>query len=256
MSIKSLYRQTRGTIDSVFIRFFCRPALCMWYQTIRPWMNVVVDNFISLTCPPGSPSFRRSVPGFREVGGAVQHGARHRLHLCQSVGSHHAHAGKQRQHIHQGKEKGRSSRWGNEMHTRVYFIVKDNRNFLCWIFRFWIRISAIKMTVYTQWERPPSSEIKTWQAPEEWIHRGDAHTQKSSQLVLPVVSGTGSSFLCVTDFYIGCFSRMECDQWCHCHFNKITLHVSSSVGTWTEVTLKSSLALSGSPRCLMATYRA
>lgn len=67
-------------------------------------MNVVIANFISLTSPPASPSFlfsfRRSVPGFREVGGAVQHGACRRLHLRQSVGGHHAHAGEQRQHLH------------------------------------------------------------------------------------------------------------------------------------------------------------
>lgn len=47
-------------------------------------------------------SFRCSVPGFREVRGAIQHRARCRFCLSQSVRSHHAHAGKQCQHLHKG----------------------------------------------------------------------------------------------------------------------------------------------------------
>lgn len=63
----------------------------------------------SLSVAPPS-SFRRSVPGLGEAGGSVQHGAGRRLHLSQSVRGHHAHAGEQRQHLHQGTEGGKKKK--------------------------------------------------------------------------------------------------------------------------------------------------
>lgn len=76
------------------------------------WVSVVTKNIprpdIYLSMSPPS-SFRRSVPGVGEARGAVQHGARHRLHLGQSVRGHHAHAGEQRQHFHQGMKEGKQT---------------------------------------------------------------------------------------------------------------------------------------------------
>lgn len=63
--------------------------------------NLFHSVILSFSLPVST--IRCSVPGVREAGGAIQHGARSWLYIRQSVGGHHAHAGKQCQHLHQGK---------------------------------------------------------------------------------------------------------------------------------------------------------
>ena len=82
---------------------------------------------------PHLPLVRRVVPGVWEAGGSVQHGAGRRVHLCQGVWGHHAHAGEQRQHLHQGEPRpllrGTSETLFRKLWFRVLNVVVGGKTF-------------------------------------------------------------------------------------------------------------------------------
>lgn len=83
---------------------------------------------------------RRCLPAVREAGGAVQCGAGCWLHLCEGFRSHHAHAGKQCQHLHQGKN-------GWTLLCKVFFGKYTNKH----VVQFYCIIINLQVKYFFSW---------------------------------------------------------------------------------------------------------